>query len=778
MLLHYLKIAVRNLMKYKTQSVISILGLAVGFVCFALASLWTRYEMTYDSHLEGNDRMYVLYTKSVFSKYGYDLRSAYPMSTFLKETFPEVEATCAFNYWGKSDVKTEEGIKHEARMLLADSCYMDMFNIRIAEGSDEFLYTDGKIAVTRDFARRVFGSTGVLGKKIIDPNDKTHTICAVLDGNTPHSNFSFDYWGEGAYFRKFYGNWSNYAYTTLIKLRQGTDLDEFLRKMQECEAPVPSDWNEKRVFKDYMLMPLTQFHYADFNEEKSIQFNYLIMFSTIGVLVILCSLFNYLSLFVVRVRMRLREIALRKVYGATIGNMIGMFLMEYIPIILLSGLVGMMIIELVFPAFRKVSMVTTGMYAEPLLYFAVVAIVSVLILLPVLWLSPKLTSKGANNRFRKASIFCQLVISIFFLFCVSVIMKQVHYLKTTDIGWERKGIAAFEYLYPSDNTEAIVAKIEQFAPVKEMLLGYDSGLLPKNMMMSISVSDWEGKPEEAKDLNIEVMRIRKSFFDFYQLQLVEGRLWEAENHNIGHIDVIINESAVKAMGFVDPIGKEFMSIDKHPFHVIGVVKDFHTGPPTVPVQPLIFIGGSELENEVSTGGCIVLKYHPGQWKELKAKVDELLASEYPEVKYSLVNVEDLYAQYLESEDLLMKLLGVVSVVCMLICSFGVFSLVSLTCRQRQKEIAIRKINGATIRDILTIFVKEYTLMSFVSAVIAFTAGYAVMKKWIEGYMLQTSISLWLFVGIYVLVLLIIAMCIGYRVWKAANENPADVVKSE
>ena len=143
-----------------------------------------------------------------------------------------------------------------------------------------------------------------------------------------------------------------------------------------------------------------------------------------------------------------------------------------------------------------------------------------------------------------------------------------------------------------------------------------------------------------------------------------------------------------------------------------------------------------------------------------------------------MNVEDLYAQYLEAEDLLMKLLGVVSVVCMLICSFGVFSLVSLTCRQRQKEIAIRKINGATIRDILTIFVKEYTLMSFVSAVIAFTAGYAVMKKWIEGYMLQTSISLWLFVGIYVLVLLIIAMCIGYRVWKAANENPADVVKSE
>ena len=126
----------------------------------------------------------------------------------------------------------------------------------------------------------------------------------------------------------------------------------------------------------------------------------------------------------------------------------------------------------------------------------------------------------------------------------------------------------------------------------------------------------------------------------------------------------------------------------------------------------------------------------------------------------------------------MKLLGVVSVVCMLISAFGVFSLVSLTCKQRQKEIAIRKINGATIRDVLTIFVKEYTLMSLISASIAFTVGYVIMKQWIADYTLQTPINLWLFIGIYVLVLLIIAMCIGYRVWKAANENPADVVKSE
>ena len=776
MLLHYLKVAVRNLLKYKTQSVISILGLAVGFVCFALANLWTRYEMTYDTHLEGNNRMYVLYTQSVTAKYGYDVMSSYPMSTLLKESFPEVEAACAFNYWGKSEVKTEEGMKYEARMILADSCYMDMFHIRIAEGSDEFLYTNGKIAVTRDFAQRVFGNTDVLGKKITDLNGDTHTICAVLDGSTPHSNFSFDYWGEGAYFRRFYNDWSNAAYTTVVKLREGTDVNNFLNKMKEIKAV--TDWGESQVFKRYDLYPLNQYHYADFNEEKSIQFNYLILFSTIGVLVILCSLFNYLSLFVMRIRIRLREIGLRKVYGATIGQMMGMFLIEYVPIILFSGLIGMMIIEWTFPAFQKISLVTSGMYAESLFYFAIVTLISVLILLPVLWYAPKLSAKGANNRFRKGSIFCQLVISIFFLFCVSVIMKQVHHLKNTDLGWERKNIAAFEYMYPTDQAEAIVTKIEQFSPVKEVLAGH-TGLLPKNMMISIGIKEWEGKSEDTKDLNIEVMKEGKALFDFYHLQLVEGRLWDTEASNEKATDVVINESGIKAMGLHNPIGKQFTGLNKVTYHIIGVVKDFHTTPPTVPVKPLMFVGENIQDFSISnSGGSVILKYHPRQWKELKAKVDELFASEYPEVKYQFVNVEDVYAQYLETESLLMKLLGIVSVICMLISAFGVFSLVSLTCKQRQKEIAIRKINGATIRDILTIFVKEYTLMSLISAGIAFTAGYVIMKQWIVGYTLQTPINLWLFVCTYVLVLLIIAICIGYRVWKAANENPADVVKSE
>lgn len=155
-----------------------------------------------------------------------------------------------------------------------------------------------------------------------------------------------------------------------------------------------------------------------------------------------------------------------------------------------------------------------------------------------------------------------------------------------------------------------------------------------------------------------------------------------------------------------------------------------------------------------------------------------MASEYPEVKYEFVNVEELYEKYLQSENTLLKLLGFVAVVCLLTAVFGIFSLVALTCKQRQKEIAIRKINGATIKDILSAFAREYFWLLSLAAIMAFPVGYAVMKHWLESYVVQTAISGWIFVSIYAGAALVIAVSIGWRVWRAANENPAEVIKNE
>ena len=144
----------------------------------------------------------------------------------------------------------------------------------------------------------------------------------------------------------------------------------------------------------------------------------------------------------------------------------------------------------------------------------------------------------------------------------------------------------------------------------------------------------------------------------------------------------------------------------------------------------------------------------------------------------LYNTEEEYNKFLKSENTLIKLLTFVSAICILICVFGFVSLVSLTCEERRKEIAIRKINGATAGDILAIFAKEYFLLLMIGAVIAFTTGYFIMQRWLEQYVKQTSIPVWIYLAIIFVMALVIVLCVGWQVYRASVENPAEVVKSE
>lgn len=243
---------------------------------------------------------------------------------------------------------------------------------------------------------------------------------------------------------------------------------------------------------------------------------------------------------------------------------------------------------------------------------------------------------------------------------------------------------------------------------------------------------------------------------------------------------IINETCARRLGLDDPIGKK---INIHQgVTIVGIVKDFHITAPTIPAAPTLFcnkggLGGSDSD---ANYGDILIKYRAGTWEDLKKRVDDVYAkistgnNEY----HSLLNIEEEYSKFLKSETLLLKLLGFASLICVLIAAFGIFSFITLSCEQRRKEIAIRKVNGASAKEILAMFVKEYFILLVAASVIAFPIGYALMKKWLESYIEQTAISAWIYLAIFSGIGLLILLCIGWRVWQAARQNPAEVIKSE
>ena len=251
---------------------------------------------------------------------------------------------------------------------------------------------------------------------------------------------------------------------------------------------------------------------------------------------------------------------------------------------------------------------------------------------------------------------------------------------------------------------------------------------------------------------------------FYNLQLIEGRFFEEGDDQSS---ILINQSTARQFHWDSPIGKS-INIRGEEFKVVGLIKDFLNFGPTISAKPYIIYNQNVFHN------TFILKYRPGTWKVCKEKLNKHF-EQYSSVQVEFLNVEEEYEKLLESEKNLQMLLFITAGTCILIALFGVWSMIMLTCEQRRKEIAVRKVFGATTKDILDMFFTEYMTLQGVAALVAFPIGYACMKPWLEQYVVQTEISWWIYVGIFLVVALLVALCVGWRVWRTAKARPADEI---
>jgi ABC-type antimicrobial peptide transport system permease subunit len=296
---------------------------------------------------------------------------------------------------------------------------------------------------------------------------------------------------------------------------------------------------------------------------------------------------------------------------------------------------------------------------------------------------------------------------------------------------------------------------------------------------SYLIDSWEGLDKTLeKPLTVLNIRADKEFFDFYSMQLLAGE-WVNAKTKVFHANIM--ESTARKMGWTpeEAIGKQMYHTNKKvtPITITGVLKDCAFTSPSNDIPDVVFT--NTLYSKYEWERCFVLfKFQPGTWEKCRQMIEEMQQNELPDRKLLLYNEEEVFNSYLKSEDTLSRILNLASLVCILISIFGIYSLITLTCEQRRKEIAIRKVNGAKISNILQMFFKEYMLLLTIASLVAFPASYAVMKQWLETYNRQTEIGAWVFITIFIGFAVVIIGSIGYRVWKAANENPAVVVKSE
>ena len=562
---------------------------------------------------------------------------------------------------------------------------------------------------------------------------------------------------------------------TLFRIYPNCDIEALKQRLSEYE--VQQDGH--KYPNSTLIAPLSTLRSSHPREDVNVKLNHIRLFACISGLVIICGICNYLTMLITRIRMRKRELALRKVNGSSNGGLLTLLLTELVLLLILSSGIGLVLIELILPTFKRLSQINEGVsffYIEVFVYIlSLIAVTVGFASLLIRYISKRTLLSNINKKsnlhlsgwFYKSSILFQLFIGIAFVFCTLVMMKQLNFLlNTKELGIERHNVGAVVYCSENVPFKEI---LEQMPDVTKYLSGFQRPI-PKMYFSTFRIKEWEGKATDSEQyIDLEDETINQEYADFFGVEVLEGSMLDEKD---GKNMVVINEAAVKAFGWTQPVGKKIDKLGRH-YIVKGVIKNISYNAPIHPVAPAMFF----LPDNTGRGG-IIFKVKEGTWNVVSEKIKAEVNKVNPNAELMLSNMEEVYDTYMKSERTLCQLLSIVSFICIAIAVFGIFSLVTLSCQQRRKEIAIRKVNGANIGIILNLFFREYLLLLVFSSFFAFPLGYVMMKHWLENYIKQTPIEWWLYAVIFIGMGFVIFLSIIWRVWKAAQQNPAEVLKGE
>ena len=787
MIKHCLKIAIRNLVKYKVQSAVSILGLAVGFVCFSLSLYWIHYEMTYDHFRQDADRIYMVRTNDEYTEGKISTRVPYSLAAYLAQHFPDIAVAAPFHLISERISVNDK--YQDAVFSSADSAWMNLMDIRIIKGNRNFMLPkdNAEIAITEEAAKKWFRTEDPIGKEV-KMLRRTKKICAIVQAENRHTNFPFDFIGNPELGK----TWWYITWSILIKVKPDTDIEELESKIN---ANLPAELKQvtltrKTGIQRIILTPLSKLHYAkDFRDDKEagITFQYIIYFSIAGILIITCALINYLTLFINRMRVRQREMALRMIHGANIRSLVSLLTVEFLLLLACAVTTGFLLIEICFPSFIELTGIDTAkssLYGEAFLFIGLISLIILTAIIGLLYilyhrslhLSLRYnTGRSTGTQLRRGSIVLQLFVCLSFIGCTVLINQQLDYLRHRDLGLKIKNRGSFSVMGDMDYTP-LIRKIKELPMITEVMQP-DYYPIVSQLTAIGQFDNWEGLdiPIDTP-VPVKLFLGKEDFFRFYDITLLAGE-WLDDLST--YEDIIINESLARRMGWSpqEAIGKHIIQ-SYITYTIVGVVKDCHYGAPTLPIPHTGFLVGEQMGLMQRSAG-ILFKYKEGTWNECRKALEHLYQTECsPENILRLNSEEEVYNNYLRSEEMLTRLLSFASLVCILTAMFGIYSLVTLTCEQRRKEIAIRKVNGATVWSILFLFFREYLIMLCIAALFAFPITYVIIKQWILNYVRQVSISPLPFILILIGLALTVIAGISWRVWKAANENPAEVIKNE
>jgi len=802
---NYFKTAFRNLRKDIGLSVINILGLAIGLATCLLITLFVTDELNYDKYNDKADRIFRIVSDIHLNGNSINGNHApAPMGTTMVMEYPQIEKAVRIRHIGDMLVKIGKEKFIEPNSVFADSTLFDVFTIPMVVGDARTALVEPySIVISERIAKKYFNSTDVLGRTLVTDDTTTYQITGVIKDMPAQSHFHFNFIKAMTEKRLNFGQqWINPFSATYLLVKSGVttkDIDKMLAATvikytgpqlnKEMHTSLTEIAKNGDYFR-YYAMPLTRIHLysnvkGEFESNGSVQSVYIFTVIAVFILLIACS--NFMNLSTARSADRSREIGVRKVLGSLRWNLIAQFLVESILTSFISLLLAIFISILALPYFNQLSGKDIDLNILGNKWTLLTLVLSSLFIglfagsYPAFYLSafqPIHVSKGRlttgikGNWMRNSLVIFQFVAAIVLIIGTLVIYSQLNYIWNKDLGFNREQVLIIS------NTNNLGTEAKAFKEEVEKLSGIVgstmTGYLP-NRVDEGSIGYFKDATAKASEtFLLGKWRIDANYIPMLNMKIIRGRNFSPvlPTDSSG---VLINETAARLLGYTDPINKLlYRGHDKEDaFHILGLVKDFNTGTLRNKIEPIVF-------HLAEDRGAIAFRINSSNISALIAQIKERYESmgKSAEQPFIYSFMDDDFNKLYESDQRTSKIFISFAVLAIFIASLGLFGLVAYTAEQRTKEIGIRKVLGATVRNIVGLLSKDYLKLVTIAAIIACPIGWWGMHKWLQDFAYRTTISWWVFALSGALAVIITIMTVCFQAIKAAMANPVKSLRTE
>ncbi len=788
MLQTHFKLALRNILRNKLYAALNIAGLSIGLAFSILLMMWVQDELSFNTFHEKTEQLYQVNAGigTGTGKQTWGVTPAAIASYSLRE-IPEVSGAVRFADNYDIGILEVDNKKISKKWLsYVDSLFFQLFDYKLIKGNTNKPFpTLQSIIISESIAKTYFGTTDVIGKTLVADKKDSYVVSGVMQDSPKNSTYRFDIVFSYELFKSRFGgnfdwktrdeDWGNFPGATFLYVKSAQNVPTIEKKLTDL-IEKHNKYSEGTTFT---LQPLANIHlYKADGGEGGIQT--VRIFAIIALVILLIACINYMNLTTALASQRAKEVTVRKIIGAQKFQLFNQFLAESSLLFAMSLSISLLMIYLLMPIYNEIAgkEMVFNILDTQILTIVGVAIGGTLLvagIYPALLLTtfnPMQVLKGrmmvgtSNITFRKILVSTQFVFSVVLIISTLIIGRQLTYIQEKNLGYDRENTISFNMRYEMmSKFETVKGELMK----NPMVLGVTSGNGElHNNGNSTGDTEWEGK-EQNRMLLIHPMSIEKDFLTVFKMNLTAGKGFSGTPADSSHY--ILNETAIKEAGIIDPIGKRFKLWDKEGT-IVGVVKDFHFASIRKKIEPAIFYYRPQDNYKiyVKTKGkalANVIADSERLWKQYSA--------DYP---FDYEFLDEAYSKLYQSEQRMGKLFNYFAFVAIFIACLGLFGLATYTAQSKTKEIGIRKVLGATLSSLAFMLSKDFLKLVLAACVISFPIAYYLMDKWLADFTYRIGIDFSVFLLAGIGISLIALLTVSYQAIKAGMMNPVKSLRSE